>query len=55
MVPDSQARIPCTKSSIAVLSPRLEIQELAALVRGELFLFEQQQFVLFFSEYRLSD
>jgi hypothetical protein len=36
------------KSSIAVLSPRLEIQELVALVRGELFLFEQQQFMLFF-------
>ena len=36
------------KSGVQILSPRLEIQELAALVRGELFLFEQQQCMLFF-------
>ena len=46
--PLSQAATDAVNSSIAVLSPRLEIQELAALVRGELFLFEQQQFMLFF-------
>jgi hypothetical protein len=38
----ASALIPARKSSLAVLSPRLEIQELSALVRGELFLFEQQ-------------
>jgi hypothetical protein len=34
--------MPARKSSNGVLSPRLEIRELAALIRGELFLFEQQ-------------
>jgi hypothetical protein len=37
-----------TNGSNECQSPRLEIQELAALVRGELCLYEQQQFMLFF-------
>jgi hypothetical protein len=35
-------------ASVQIQSPRLEIQELAALIGGELFLFEQQKFMLFF-------